>query len=75
MYAGHCTARKPSTALHMLLHVAMLLLCHVALLLLEVILLSIHNRNNANPQSGTVRTNVWNCYSELYWVQSLDCGH
>jgi len=58
-YAGNCAARKPSTALLTLSLVALLLLCHVALFLLEVILLVIHNRIDANPQSATVRTNVW----------------
>ena len=40
-----------------------------ALFFLEVILLAIHNRIDANPQSGTVRTNGQRCYNELYLVQ------
>jgi len=52
MYAGNCAVRKPSTALLTLLLVALLLLCRVALFLLEVTLLVIHNRIDANPQSG-----------------------
>ena len=68
-YAGNCAARKPSTALLMLSLAAMLLLCRVALFLLEVILLAILNRIDANPQSGTVGPMYKVAINELYLVQ------